>query len=189
MKDRAAPAEQAMREARLAGFTVSHFAISGIGFTVSLLVFALSTQSAEGFLWRHSVWFILGNALLLLLYAGAGFWCAREKRWGVFGSRKEGLWAFLDPALIAWGWGALVVLSLALNAWPLLLILFCASLFLASPSCIMVLLAMVYWPLGVPGLCLWAFLAGGVPPLLFFLGSLLGGEKKFLPETSFENGV
>jgi len=174
---------------RLAGFAVNHFAISGIGFAAGLLVFALSTQSTEGILWRHSVWLILGNALLLLLYGGAGYWCARERKWGAFASRNEGLWAFLDPALIAWGWGALVVLSLALNAWPLLLILFCASLFLASPSSILVLLAMVYWPLGLPGLCLWAVLAGGIPPLLFFLGSFLGGKKKILPEASSEHGV
>lgn len=189
MKDKAVSAERTMREARLAGFAISHFSISGIGFTASLFVFALSTQSTEGFLWRYSAWLILGNVFLLLLYAGAGYWCAREKKWGAFGSRKECLWAFLDPALIAWGWGALVVLSLALNAWPLLLILFCASLFLASPSAIMVLLAMVYWPLGLPGLCLWAILAGGLPPLLFFLGSLLGGKKNDIPEVSSENGV
>ena len=189
MKNKAAGAERAMREARLAGFAISHFAISGIGFAASLFVFALSTQSAEGFLYRHSVWLILGDALLLLLYAGAGYWCAREKRWGPFGSRNEGLWAFLDPALIAWGWGALVVFSLALDAWILMLFLFCASLFLASPSSILVLLVIVYWPSGWVGLPVWALLAGGLPPLLFFLGSLLGGKKNDIPEVSSENGV
>lgn len=178
-----------MREARLAGFAISHFAISGIGFAASLFVFALSTQSAEGFLYRHSVWLILGDALLLLLYAGAGYWCAREKRWGVFGSRKEGLWAFLDPVLIAWGWGALVVLSLVLDAWILMLLLFCASIFLASPSALMVLLLLRISFFGWPGLILGAFLAGGLPPLLFFLGSLLGGKKNDIPEVSSENGV
>lgn len=173
MKDKTARSE------RLGGFARSHFAISGIGFAVCLLMFAFIMQSTEGFLQRYSVWFILGDILLLLLYAVAGYWSAQKRQWGPFCSWKEGLWAFLDPALIAWGWGALVVLSFFGDVWPLLLFLFCGSLFLASPSFIMVLLAFVHYPFVFdwPSLWLWAFLAGGIPPMLFFLGSLLGGKE------------
>lgn len=179
MKDNAARPERAMREARLAGFAISHFAISGVGFAVGLFVFAFIMQSTEETLARYDLWAVLGESLLLLLYAVAGFWSAQEKQWGPVRSFKEGLWTFLDPALIAWGWGALVVLSLALNVWPLLLFLLPASLFLASPSSFLVLLALPagFFGLGWLGFCLLALLAGGIPPLLFFLGSLFGGKK------------
>lgn len=179
MEDNVARSERGTRETRLAGFVKSHFAISGVGFAVSLPVFAFIMHSTEETLTRYDLWAVPGVILLLLLYAVAGYWSARKKQWGPFGSWKEGLWAFLDPALIAWGWGALVLLSFYLNVWPLLLFLFCGSLFLASPSFIMVLLALVYHPFvfGLPGLWLWAFLAGGIPPLLFFLGSLIGGKE------------
>lgn len=186
MKDKVVPAERAMRETRLAGFAKSHFIISGVGFCVLLPLCAIISQTYQP---QYFSLLVLADILLLLAYMFAGSLCAGKGQWGPFGSWKEGLWAFLDPALIAWGWAALVVLSLALNSWPLLLILFCASLFLASPSALMVLLLLRISFFGWPGLILGAVLAGGLPPLLFFLGSLLAGKQKTLPEASSENGV
>lgn len=174
------------REMRLAGFAKSHFIISGVGFCLLLPTYAVISQ---GFRPQYFSLLVLMDILLLLAYAAAGVWCAGKRQWGFFGSWKEGLWAFLDPALIAWGWGALVVLSVLLNAWGLMLGLFCASFFLASPSALMVLLSLRISSFDWPDLILWAVLAGGLPPLLFFLGGLLGGKKNDIPEVSSENGV
>ncbi len=170
-----------MREVRLAGFAKSHFIISGIGFFVLLPLYALFSQSDQ---WCAV--FVPVACILMLGYAFAGFQCGRKNQWGPFGGWKEGLWPFLDPALIAWGWAVLVVLSLFLNAWALMLILFFASMLLASPSSLLVLLVISSPTLqsGWLGFFLAAFLAGGLPPLLFFLGSLLAGKRKVGTEDS-----
>lgn len=172
---------RAKRKARLAGFAKSHFILSGIGLLVLLPLYALFCES------RYWLAIFLPVACILMLgYAFAGLRSGRKNQWGFFDSRNEGLWAFLDPALIAWGWAALVVLSLFLDAWGLMLILFFASMLLASPSSLVVLLCIVTpspfsnWF----GFILAAFLAGGVPPLLFWLGSLLAAKKNVLSEQS-----
>lgn len=164
--------DKSRRELRLAAFAKSHFAISGVGFAVALVMFAVSTVLP--YFWVYAV----AESALLIVYAIAGFWHTRKNQWK-FTCSREGLWAFLDPALIAWGWAALVLLSLFLNVWPLLSFVFIASAFLASPSFLMVLLALTGSLLvGKWGFVLWALLAGGVPPLLFFLGSLWGSRKQ-----------
>ena len=180
-------ANRTMREVRLAGFAKSHFIVSGIGFLVLLPLYVLSSQG--GMIRSH--WcavFIPVACILMLGYALAGFLSGRKNQWGPFADWKEGLGAFLDPALIAWGWAVLVVLSLFLNAWALMLILFFASLFLASPSSLLVLLVISSPTLqsGWLGFFLAAFLAGGLPPLLFFLGSLLSGKRNARTEDSAE---
>ena len=168
--------DKSRREMRLAAFAKSHFVISGIGFALGLVLIAVST------LFPHFVAFAVAEMILLAFYAIAGFWHARTKRWE-FTCFREALWAFLDPALIAWGWAALVLASLFLDVWPLLSFVFIASAFLASPSFLMVLLALTGSLLvGEWGFVLWALLAGGVPPLLFFLGSLWGSRKGFKTE-------
>ena len=172
---------RAKRKARLAGFAKSHFILSGIGLAVLLPLYALFCES------RHWLAIFLPVACVLMLgYAFAGIRSGRKNKWGFFGSWKEGLWAFLDPALIAWGWAALVVLSLLLGTYGLTLILFFASMLLASPSSLLVLLCIsTPSPLsGWFGFILAAFLAGGVPPLLFWLGSLLAAKKNVPSERS-----
>ena len=166
--------DKTRREMRLAAFAKSHFIISGVGFAAAVVLFALTTV-LPSFL---DFWIpVAAEIVLLVFYAIAGFWHARKNRWK-FSCFREGLWAFLDPALIAWGWAALVLLSLFLNVWPLLSFVFIASAFLASPSFLMVLLALTGSLLvGEWGFVLWAVLAGGIPPLLFFLGSLWGSRK------------
>ena len=164
--------DKTRREMRLAAFAKSHFVISGIGFAVGLMLLAVMALLSD------YIVYALAEIVLLALYAVAGFWHARNKQWR-FSCFKEAFWAFLDPALIAWGWAALVLASLFLNALPLLICLFFASMFLASPSSIMVLLALGSGVLeGECGFVLCAILAGGVPPLLFFLGSLCGSGKR-----------
>lgn len=164
--------DKTRREMRLVAFAKTHFIISGIGFALGLVLFALSTLLP--YFWVYA----LAEIVLLAFYAAAGFWHARKKQWK-FSCVQEALWAFLDPALIAWGWAALVLLSLFLNVWPLLTFVFVASAFLASPSFLMVCLALTSNLLvsGV-GFVIWGILAGGVPPLLFFLGSLWGSRKQ-----------
>lgn len=159
------------REERLAAFAKSHFIISGIGFAVGLILFAISTIVPYFFIYA------LAEIILLAFYGAAGFWHTRQNRWR-FSRFKEGLWTFLDPALIAWGWAALVLLSLFLNVFPLLSFLFVASVFLAFPSFLMVFLALVCnWLGSEVDFVLWAILAGGIPPLLFTLGSLWGNRR------------
>ena len=179
---------QTMREARLAGFAKSHFVISGIGFLVLLPLYAVFSQSGGMIRSHWCAVFVPIACILMLGYAVAGFLIGRKNQWGAFAGRKEGLWAFLDPALIAWGWAAIVVLSLVLDAWALMLILFFASMFLASPSSLLVLLVITSPSPqgGWLGFFLAAFLAGGLPPLLFFLGSLLAGKKNDAAERSAE---
>jgi len=167
--------EKMRRSERLDAFAKSHFVISGIGFAVAVVMFALTTVLPP--FWDFSA-FAAAEIVLLAFYAVAGFWHAQKKRWK-FSCFREGLWAFLDPALIAWGWAALVLLSLGLNVWLLMTFAFVASAFLAFPSFLMVLLALTGGFLDSRGYAfyLWAFLAGGIPPLLFTLGSLCGSRK------------
>lgn len=183
--------DRTMREARLSGFAKSHFIISGIGFVVLLPLYAVFSQSGESIQSHWCAVFVSVACLLMLMYFFAGFWCAQKKQWGSFCDRKEGLWAFLDPALIAWGWAAFVILSMFLDAWGLMLILFFASIFLASPSSLIVLLTITspVMLIGWPGFFLIAFLAGGVPPLLFFLGSLFAGKARAAGSAIAESGV
>lgn len=171
--------DKTRREMRLAAFAKSHFIISGIGFAVAVVLFALTTVLPS--FWDFWI-SVAAEIVLLVFYATAGFWHTRKNQW-TFSGFREGLWAFLDPALIAWGWAALVLLSMGLNIWPLLMGMFFASAFLASPSFLMVLLALTGSLLvGEWGFVLWAVLAGGVPPLLFVLGSLWGSRKGFKTE-------
>ncbi len=180
--------DRTMREVRLSGFAKSHFILSGIGFVVLLPLYTVCSQGGGMIRSHWCAVFVPIACLLMLGYAFAGFWSGRKNQWGLFGDWKEGLWAFLDPALIAWGWAAIVVLSMFLDAWGLMLVLFFASFFLASPSSLVVLLTITspVMLIGWPGFFLTAFLAGGVPPLLFFLGSLFAGKKNVPAECSAE---
>ena len=166
------PADQ---ESHLMGFTKSHFAISGIGLVLVILLFVLSSHIPYFFV------FVLVEIILLAMYALAGIYCAKKEPWGLPHSVKAGIWEFLKPALIAWGWAALVIVSLLMDSWDLLGIFFFGSLLFAAPSFLMVYIALIFGCFDgglIPALCLWGFLAGGIPPLLFTLGSLWGGRKK-----------
>lgn len=155
------------------GFAKSHFAISGIGLVMVILLFVFSSHIPYFYV------FILVEIILLAMYAFAGIHCAKKEPWGLPRSVKAGIWEFLKPALIAWGWAALVFL---IDFWePLMSIFFFGSLLFAAPSFLMVYIALIFGCFDgelIPALCLWGFLAGGIPPLLFTLGSLWGSRKK-----------
>lgn len=155
---------------RLGGFAAGHFVITALCAPLLFLepqVFA-SVSSPLQALW------------MMVLYLPAGWVMAAVRRWNR-PTPKEGVKAVLWPALLAWGW--------AFGGWRLLI---CPSLlsgigfwmltstyFLACPSFVFMLAA-----LGQNAdLTAWStvgftwyfsmFLAGLLPPLLFFLGSLL----------------
>ena len=168
--------KETTQKARFAGFAVSHFVISFVGFAAGLIL-TPSLETPPSFL------FTVVAVVLFALYAIAGQGLARTKQWSFPRRFRDGAKAFLFPALIAWAWGALVVVSLVIGAWTLLMVEFFASAIFAFPSFYMVYLFLGTAPgtelfgMEFLGICLCAFLAGGIPPLLFLLGSLLGSRK------------
>ena len=159
---------------RLSGFALSHFLISMFGFVAGIICLALGSVKLL------EIAFCVGAGILLLLYVGAGFWMSREHSWNAPEGRKDSFLAFLRPALIAWTWGGLLLACAALR-WlsELSFVMIMASIALASPSVLVVLVsAMVgILDLGVPGYLISLFLAGGLPPALFLLGSIWGSRK------------
>jgi len=169
-----APACETLWQERLSGFAASHILISLFGAMAGMVCLALLEFIPFGFS------ALCGAVILLFLYAAAGFWLARTRQWSLPG-RREGLAAFLRPAVIAWCWGGLVLVSAFVpQESGLAACLLMLSVFLASPSFLIVFLLMAcgVLELGAPGYLLALFLAGGIPPLLFLLGSLFGSRKQ-----------
>ncbi len=169
--------EQTTRKERFKGFALSHFVISIVGFCVAYPA-ALLLSGSDLF----SAAAVAGTAALQLAYAFAGGWQARKRMWTRPRTFREGLWAFLAPALVAWGWAALVIGSVSLPFVEVLFpLVFWGSFLLALPSSLLVFLILVFGSAlfeysMVPGLLLTGFLAGAIPPLLFLLGSLWGSR-------------
>lgn len=159
---------------RLSGFALSHFLISLFGFLAGLVCLALdSVRFLE-------IAFCVGAGILLLLYMAAGIYMAGEHKWSAPAVAREGFLAFLRPALIAWTWGGLLLTVSSFHQLNVLSgAMIMASVALASPSVLVVLVsAMVgILDLGVPGYLIALLLAGGLPPLLFLLGSIWGSKK------------
>lgn len=161
--------------ARLGGFAVSHFLISIVGFASVILFFALELNYDLGF-WL----LVISSVVLLAAYLPAGAWTARRKQWSRPQTFGEGLRYFLAPAAIAWGWGTLVAVTTLLDAISVLVVEFLVTSLLASPAVLMFYVSVILQDLGMEGwLWLWVYvlLAGGLPPLLFTLGSVLGSGK------------
>ena len=177
-------AEKTGWQERLSGFTLSHFLISIFGFLVGIGCLALDNVKLLEAAFRA------GAGILLLLYMAAGFYVARDKEWSAPAGVKDGVLAILRPALIAWVWGGLLLVSSSLR-WldGLSAAMLMASVALASPSVLVVLvLAMIgVFDLGVPGYLIGLFLAGGLPPLLFCLGSFWGVKKKAAADVPAED--
>ena len=164
--------ETTQRE-RFCGFAAGHFLLSVVSGTagLGLLLSEIGPMvSGEGL--------IVLDAVLLLAYAAVGAWTARRKNWTRPRTLRAAAGAVLAPALVAWCWEGIVLIGTAsgvalldfLGEGAMML-----SMPLAFPSWLFVVLGML---LGVEykGGLLWfwtmAFLAGFLPPLLFFLGSL-----------------
>lgn len=159
---------------RLSGFALSHFLISVFGFAAGIVCLALDHVRLL------ETAFCAGAGILLLLYMVAGIYVAGEHEWNAPAGAKEGFLIFLRPAVIAWIWGGLLLAASALrwlNALSAAMIM--ASVALASPSVLVVLVSAMLgiFDLGVPGYLIALFVAGGLPPLLFLLGSILGSRK------------
>lgn len=159
---------------RLGGFAAGHFVITALCAPLLFLgpqVFA-SVSSPLQALW------------MMVLYLPAGWIMAAVRSWNR-PTPKEGVKAVLWPALLAWGW--------AFGGW---LLLVCPSLlsgigfwmltstyFLACPSFVFMLAALgqnadlTAWSTFGFTWYLSIFLAGLLPPLLFFLGSLLPKKR------------
>ena len=184
----------ALVKKRFLGFAVGHLAASLLGFLVYWGFGALLSGGEE------KVWCLTG--MMMLLYVPAGAVTARLKGWPLPG-RREGALAVLLPALCAWawaygGWGMIMtgigreadtaMASVSVVGFCLLL----SSVLLASPSFCMMLTIFIFivehpesdyllWYGGI-------FLAGLLPPLLFFLGSLLGARSPAEGETKGGEG-
>ena len=133
---------------------------------------------------------------MMALYVPAGWVVSALRRWGR-PTRKQWVKAVLYPALFAWGW--------ALAGWlPMLcgqftpglaglgLHLLLSTYFLACPSFTFMLAALergielAAWSSFGPAWYACMVLAGLLPPLLFFLGSLLPKKRLTKPENVVE---
>ena len=174
---------------RFGWFAASHVLISIL--TLMLFIVLLGTSSII----NDAVVFLL---ILLELLALAGYWgmgayLARHRQWTDFSGPKEFWGAMLRPAVIAWIWGG-VVLSIfflfGFSLWEsamaelwsnLSAAMVWISVVLCAPSSLMVLL---WFALGISqtwpswSLAVMLLLAGGLPPLLFTLGSAWGSGSK-----------
>lgn len=176
---------------RFGWFAASHVLISIL--TLMLFIVLLGTSSII----NDAVVFLL---ILLELLALAGYWgigayLARHRQWTDFSGPKEFWGAMLRPAVIAWIWGGVVLAIYIGGVWlpedtiiPMAAvwgtavgILFWATLVFAAPSSLM---AMLWFALGISqtwpswSLAVMLLLAGGLPPLLFTLGSAWGSGSK-----------
>lgn len=171
---------------RFGGFTAGHFVVTALCAPLIFLMPGLLLLVATPL-----------RALLLMavLYLLAGWIVASLRGWAR-PSPREGLKAVLYPALFAWGWAFggwllfLCPLSPLRNAGFLVLI---STYFLACPSFVFMLAAMSFFLTDVlfdmAFLPLWylcMFLAGLLPPLLFFLGSLLPKRRLTKAENVIE---
>lgn len=162
--------------ARLGGFAVSHFLISFAGVAAEIVALLVMEKCYEIVFWS----LVVLSVVLLAAYVPMGTWTARRKQWSRPQTFGEGLRYFLAPAAIAWGWGTLVAVTILLNAISVLVVEFLVTSLLASPAVLMLYVSVILQDLGMEGwLWLWVYvlLAGGLPPLLFTLGSLWGSRK------------
>ena len=159
---------------RLGAFILGHILCSVLYFFFAFLNFR-QTGPASSTIAVVQI-YLLPAALYLL----AGCLFSRLRRWPGPG-RKTAFLSVLFPTLCAWGWvaasagvgifGSLVGIPVLEGAgsWMLFSTVYCAP-----ASALFVLLSLLYSLGGLPWLWLVCVpLAGLLPPLLFFLGSLL----------------
>lgn len=168
---------------RLGAFAGSHFLFSIFGAVVLVVggLIGLKLESQYG----YEVFFallIFANVLYLTVYVLLGRRAAVEQGWLAPASVGEGVLAFLLPALIAWVWGGLVLAAceqVGLESYYLATGMLWISLVLASPSFLMVFTAAAFGWMdgGVLNMILCVLVVGGLPPLLFLLGSIWGSRK------------
>lgn len=159
---------------RFGGFAAGHFVVTAVCAPVLFLVPGAASPLAAP----------LRAALMMLLYLPAGWVVSGLRRWPR-PTRAEGLKAVLYPALFAWGWafgGWLLFTCLPLLSGIGFLMLM-STYFLAAPSFALMLAALeqiadvTAQNAFSPAWYLCMVLAGLLPPLLFFLGSILPKKR------------
>lgn len=163
---------------RFGGFAAGHFVVTAICAPVlfCLPYFFDADLTPLGCLW------------MMTLYIPAG-WVVSIVRGWARPSPKAGMKAVLYPALFAWGWAlAGWLLTLKGQYLPPLgavgIYMLLSTYFLAAPSFALMLIALnqvvdvTDWSSFGLTWYLCIFLAGLLPPLLFFLGSLLPHRVK-----------
>ena len=176
--------------ARFGGFALGHFGLSlgctALGFALLLCWMAVEPclpPISGGLAW-WMVWLLA--AVLMGAYVPVGYCVARTRGWDRARGR-EGLWAVLLPALVAWAWGGLgtglLLTGECQAALQMAWVLVAGAAFLALPSWYFMALCLfcgIFSPLPQSGEWLWLlsclFLAGLLPPLLFHLGAQMGAR-------------
>lgn len=166
---------------RLGQFAASHFFISFAGAILAMTFGLLLVELIGDFDVLFSL-IVVAAVVLMLAYGVAGVRTARVCGWSRPKHVGEGALAFLFPALIAWGWGSLVLCVSILpgRGWTGLgTALLMVSYFAAFPSFLAVLASFLpgFLDGGTWGLIFCMLLVGGLPPLLFALGSIWGSKK------------
>lgn len=166
---------------RLGQFAASHFVISFAGALLAL-TFGLLLVELIGDFDVFLNLAVVAAVVLMLAYGVAGVRAARVCGWSRPKHAGEGALAFLFPALIAWGWGSLVLCFSILSGpgWTSVgMVLLMVSFFAAFPSFLVVLTSHLpgFLDGGLLNMILCMLLAGGLPPLLFLLGSIWGSCK------------
>ncbi|MBM6938401.1 hypothetical protein H7U37_07660 [Pseudoflavonifractor phocaeensis] len=170
---------------RFGWFAASHVLVSLL--TLLFFMVLLGMSSIMNDEWMFLLIFL--ELLALWGYWGMGAYLARHRGWAAFSGPKEFCGAMLRPAVIAWLWGGAVLAMVfgigfylpegaaadilattgGIIAW--------VSVVLCAPSSLLVLL---WFAFGVSqtwaawSLAVLLLLAGGLPPLLFTLGSAWG---------------
>ena len=174
---------------RFGWFAASHVLISVLTLMLFIVLMGISSIINDAMVFL----LILLELLALAGYWGMGAYLARHRQWTDFSGPKEFWGAMLRPAVIAWIWGG-VVLSIfflfGFSLWEsamaelwsnLSAAMVWISVVLCAPSSLMVLL---WFALGISqtwpswSLAVMLLLAGGLPPLLFTLGSAWGSGSK-----------
>lgn len=159
---------------RFGGFAAGHFVVTALCAPLLFLVPGLLALVSTP----------LRALCMMALYLPAGWIVAALRGWAR-PSPREGLKAVLYPALFAWGWalGGWLLFCLPPLSGPGFLML-TSTYFLACPSFTLMLTALDQiidvTAQSAFGLTWYGcmFLAGLLPPLLFFLGSLLPHRVK-----------
>lgn len=132
---------------------------------------------------------LLVTAGMMLAYLPLGWAVAKLARWPKPG-RKESLWAVLLPSLIAWAWAGTTAVCLywVPDGVGVGAALGLPAFLLAVPSLLLTFLVMgvTRTVLGGLSVVLGIFLAGLLPSLLFWLGSVWGGRNANTAEQSPE---
>ena len=173
-ENRVESAQKTTWQERLSWFAASHIMISLFGFVAGPICLGL------GEVLPLYVAFYIGTVVLLFLYVVAGFHAAREHGWNAPVGAKDGFLAFLRPALIAWAWGGILLTTAYFRQTSgLASLMLIISAIGASPSFLIVILSAMsgLFDNGPLGVLIGLFLAGGIPPLLFLLGSLWGSRR------------